>query len=674
MIFRRKHKEIPDNNDKIEKNTTVETTETEAEDEKTISIPDMVEKSTTAEVEVTEENKIEEEEKKRKWYNKEWFYFSISPLFTMIMLSIIMGEDFVSGFKSNMFLPFVVKNVITYVFILSLTYFLSKVLVKKIIAVYAVNILLYVFGVSTIICITKTGNPIMPGDFLLTNKLGQLVGFIQISVTANMVWGAVFLILILAAYTYLNKKFVIKKTQTLKQKIIFGIISFVIIFLNIYLLGFNTFVARKILLPLEITVSESEPKKDYENNGLVLFFVTHLSDLVIQEPEGYGSECISAIIDKYNLGINKFNEYSTPKNVNIIAIQSETFWDVTRLPNTYYTVDPMQHIHAMSEEYISGYLVTPVLGCNTCMPEFEFLTGTSVTLLKKGSYPYIQYVTHDIDAMPRVFGNNGYATRAIHTYDKTYYKRDSAYEYMAFDKFVGSQDLENPEYKGFYISDMEMTRLIIDEYKNKGDKPMFLYAVSMQNHGGYMEERYDSYDVDVSSDVLNENELMQLKISAQGIYDIDQSFYALTEYFKDCDEPVILIIYGDHLSYLGEGISVFEKTGYVSNRNLRENIQMYETPYLIWANFDISNIDVPKRLSPAKLGITAMKLARLKNVPEHYGYLDNLYKEYPIIHPYCVVNSKGETSEKLPDEIGKEFNLIQYDYIVGKKYSGNMLK
>ena len=63
----------------------------------------------------------------------------------------------------------------------------------------------------------------MPRDFFLANKLGQLVGFIQISVTANMVWGAVLLILILAAYTYLNKKFVIKKTQTLKQKIIFGI-------------------------------------------------------------------------------------------------------------------------------------------------------------------------------------------------------------------------------------------------------------------------------------------------------------------------------------------------------------------------------------------------------------------------------------------------------------------
>ena len=77
MIFRRKRKEIPDIIGKTEENTTVETTETEAEDEKTISIPDMVEKSTTAEVEVTEENKIEEEEKKRKWYNKEWFYFSL---------------------------------------------------------------------------------------------------------------------------------------------------------------------------------------------------------------------------------------------------------------------------------------------------------------------------------------------------------------------------------------------------------------------------------------------------------------------------------------------------------------------------------------------------------------------------------------------------------------------
>jgi len=641
--------------------------------QKEVTCKGNVSEETENNTEVTNTEVTNTEEIKKRWYNNEWLYFSIAPLLTLIMLNVIMGTDFVSGFMSNGFFVFVVKNIITYAFLLSLTYFFSKIFVKKIIAVYVVNILLFIFAVSTVICVNKTGNPIMPGDFFLANKLGQLVGFIQINIEANMIWGAVILVFILGGYTYLNKKFVISKKQTVKQKVIFGILSLVLVSLNVYLLGFNTFVSKNIYKPLNITVSEEEPKKDYENNGLVLFFVTHLSDLIIPMPEGYSSDTIDGIISRQNLEINDFNEYSIPKNVNIIAIQSETFWDVTRLPYTEYTVDPMQHIHGMSDKYISGYVVTPVLGCNTCMPEFEFLTGTSVTLMKKGSYPYIQYVTDDIDAMPRIFAENGYVTRAVHTYDKNYYKRNKAYEYMAFDKFIGEQDLENPEYKGFYISDMEMTRVIIDEYKNKGDKPMFLYAVSMQNHGGYMEERYDSYDVDVSCDVLNESELMQLKISAQGIYDIDRSFYALTEYFKDCDEPVIIVIYGDHLSYLGEGISVFEKTGYVANRNLKENIQMYETPYLIWANFDISNVEVPKRLSPAKLGITTLKMAGLEKVPKHYGYLDKLYKKYPIIHPYRVETENGEIMEKLPDETLKEFNLIWYDYLQGDKYSGQLM-
>jgi len=100
---------------------------------------------------------------------------------------------------------------------------------------------------------------------------------------------------------------------------------------------------------------------------------------------------------------------------------------------------------------------------------------------------------------------------------------------------------------------------------------------------------------------------------------------------------------------------------------------MYETPYLIWANFDISNVEVPKRLSPAKLGITTLKMAGLEKVPKHYGYLDKLYKKYPIIHPYRVETENGEIMEKLPDETLKEFNLIWYDYLQGDKYSGQLM-
>ena len=378
------------------------------------------------------ENEIKAIDEKIKWYNREWLYFSLSPLLTIIMLNIIMGADFIKGLAENNFFTFIAKTVITYAFILSLEYFLSKIFTKKIIAVYVVNIFLFILGTATTICISMTGDPIMPSDFFMVNKVGRIVGFIKIKIGVDMISSFLLLALILFAYTFLNKKFVIKQKQNIKQKVFFGILSLIIISLFIYLLGFNSYVAKNVLKPLKITVSRDTPKKDYENNGMVLFFLTHLSDLRIAVPEGYSSHSINSILNKYDLSNDKFNEYVTKENVNIIAIQSETFWDVTRLPDTKYTVDPLQHIHRMSESFPSGYVVTPVLGCNTCMPEFEFLTGTSVTLMQTGSYPYVQYVTHDIDAMPRVFAENGYATRAIHTYDKNYYSRDKAYKYIQY--------------------------------------------------------------------------------------------------------------------------------------------------------------------------------------------------------------------------------------------------
>ena len=43
---------------------------------------------------------------------------------------------------------------------------------------------------------------------------------------------------------------------------------------------------------------------------------------------------------------------------------------------------------------------------------------------------------------------------------------------LPFEKFIGKNDIENPEVKGAYISDMEFVRQIIKMYEEKGDKPL----------------------------------------------------------------------------------------------------------------------------------------------------------------------------------------------------------
>ena len=57
---------------------------------------------------------------------------------------------------------------------------------------------------------------------------------------------------------------------------------------------------------------------------------------------------------------------------------------------------------------------------------------------------------------------------------------------MKFDKFISIDDFKNPEYIR-YISDKESYKKLIELY-NKRDKskPLFLFNVTIQNHGGYL--------------------------------------------------------------------------------------------------------------------------------------------------------------------------------------------
>ena len=379
-----------------------------------------------------------------------------------------------------------------------------------------------------------------------------------------------------------------------------------------------------------------------------------------------------AIKNKYpeiNDGFAK--EFDIPeqyKNANVIAIQSESLWDPAKMDKITLSEDPLKCIKGFSEEFPVGTLVSPVFGCNTCVPEFEFLTGFSTANMNSGTYPYSQYVHRKIPSLVSNFAENGYTVQAVHTYDKYFYNRNKAYKLMGFEKFICKNDLEEPEVKGTYISDMEFVRQVIKMYEEKGDKPLFLYGITMQNHGNYLEKRYDTYDVTVDSEVLSENDLQGLRDAVQGVYDADKSFYALTEYFSQVDEPTIIVLYGDHLPFLGLNSSTYFATEFLKSDNLAENPQIYETPYIVWANFDISDIEISKRVSPANLGAQTLKLAGLEKVDWHMRFIDLFYSKTPVYKTTVKTDENGEYTEEYNREMEPDYAMIQFDCLSGEKY------
>ena len=67
--------------------------------------------------------------------------------------------------------------------------------------------------------------------------------------------------------------------------------------------------------------------------------------------------------------------------------------------------------------------------------------------------------------------------------------------------------------------------------------------------------------------------------------DTQERLARLVDELRECDEPVVLIVFGDHKPWLGNGNSVYEALGVNLDTGTEEGFYNYwSTRYLIWAN------------------------------------------------------------------------------------------
>ena len=197
----------------------------------------------------------------------------------------------------------------------------------------------------------------------------------------------------------------------------------------------------------------------------------------------------------------------------------------------------------------------------------------------------------------------------------------------------------------------------------------------MQNHGDYAKQRYDTYDIEVNSDVISENDLQGLRDFTQGVYDTDVAFKKLVDYFRNVSEPTIIVMYGDHLPLLGTEGSTYQDGGFVEKKasfNYSEFEQLYKTPYVVWANYDISSYEFPEEISAGNLGVKIAQMAKLESIPWYYTFLDEFYTKYPVYENSAIKNQNMETIDDILKEdkpLQKKFELIEFDIINGKQYS-----
>lgn len=513
------------------------------------------------------------------------------------------------------------------------------------------------------------GEPLFPWDLVLFRYAVDLIPNLNLKFNYFH-----FLIIAFSVGLVILMYFTLKRHYlSVKFRLVSGILSFSIIgTMSLY-----PYVTNVVLPKIGINNMDWVQSENYNKNGFALAFIMNTKNIIIPKPHNYNEKTLTSkvkTIEAYKMG----KEGEAFKHPNVIMVMSEAFWDPTLMRNVSFSSDPIPTVRSLMKECSSGHLLSPTYGGGTSNVEFEVLTGNSMSFFPDGANPYQQYIKKPTPSLASIFANQGYNSIAIHSYHKWFFNRDKVYDLIGFQKFTGIEDFKNPEYKGFYISDEEVSKMIINEHKNS-DKPVFIYAITMQNHGPYDTKRYENTEIKVKCDGFTEQGKSILEDYTQGAHDADRSLKLLIDYFKKVEEPTVIVFFGDHLPMLGNNFSVYYETGYVKSPNAgwtnEEYKDLHSTPLLIWTNYPSkkSNLNV---ISASYLGAYLMDSINMKE-PLYFEFLNYAYNNMPVNLKYLKMDSNdflyNQKSAPQLKELETTYWAFQYDILFGKGYVSKQL-
>ena len=410
-----------------------------------------------------------------------------------------------------------------------------------------------------------------------------------------------------------------------------------------------------------------DQKANYAHNGLLMAFALNLPMANVAAPQGYGA----AAIDRIAAGAQP--PFVPARKPDIIMVMSESFWDPLRLPGVTIEPDPLAGLRKVQ----SGHVFSPEFGGMTANVEFEALTGFSNAMLPYGSIPYQQYVRRDMPSLASFLGANGYETVAMHPFQGWFWNRTNVYAHFGFDRFLDEKDLKDLDKRGRLASDMAFTQAVIDEAE-AADAPLFLFAVTLQNHGPYEKDRYPDGRLDVATGA-GDAARAAIHTYAEGMADADEALMRLIDWAEHRERETIVVFFGDHLPPLGPA---YVATGMLK-RNVGERIgsaatlsPQRETPLVIWSN-RAGALDDIGTISPSFLPLHVLRAAGISH-PFYTGLLGGLHERFRVVDRHLLIGRDGGSVEgwsraSAIDPVISDYRLVQYDAMFGRERGGRRL-
>lgn len=324
-------------------------------------------------------------------------------------------------------------------------------------------------------------------------------------------------------------------------------------------------------------------KEGAQYYGYILDFASKFKEITVPKPDNYSPDKINELAEQYTATPDEAE--SEPNALpHIIVIMDEAFSDLTVAGTFSTNTEVTPFISSLKENTISGYALTSVYGGNTANSEYEFLTGNSMAQMSPNSVPYQQYIRSSSYSMvSHLKSSYNYTCVAMHPYLSSGWNRPAVYEYLGFDECYFVEDFPQRDLIRSFVSDQEMFEFLTETYEAKKDDPLFLFGVTMQNHGGYTYANEDRTQQISLTDYVDQFPDVEQYLSL--IHETDKAVQHLITYFQDVDEDVVIVFFGDHQPAIDTAF--YAAIGEAESNTLDEKQKRYKVPFFIWTNYDI---------------------------------------------------------------------------------------
>lgn len=311
----------------------------------------------------------------------------------------------------------------------------------------------------------------------------------------------------------------------------------------------------------------------YISKGFVYPFLHSISAGSAKPPEGYDEDEAAAMLAQYTDA-----DIPAEKKVDLITIQLEAFADFSRFANVE-GIDfekAYSTFHEIEAESVAGDLITNIFAGGTVDTERAFLTG----------YADLRDFRTDTNSHAWYLQQQGYTAEGSHPSYQWFYNRRNVNAYLGLPTYYYFENYYNEVDSINLAADRLLFPEILDLYReNRGEDPYFSFNVTYQGHGPYSTTENQWKGQTFTDGRYSTETTFIVDNYLASVQDTAQELRKFLDELQSEERPVAVVVYGDHMPWLGDGNSAYTELGVDLDTSTEQGyLNYYGTRYLVWAN------------------------------------------------------------------------------------------